>query len=314
MSMLLDRLSHSGPSRGTLGAVAIASAAVGYGAVGPLSVLAADLGISSLWFVAGRALVGGLVLALVWRSHANPGLFRMASQRAKAAVILAGLLSAAGIFLIVSAIDRTSVAVALLVFYTYPVVVAVGASLLSQRHLSVIGWIAIVGALVGVILVVGTPTRSADPVGIVLALMSASCGAGFVMLARYAYSSIPAAQAASALLLVAGTAAMVAGIASGGASDAVGLGELPAQGLLVVAIAGVLSAAIPTPLFVTGVRIVGAPRAVVLSMIEPAAGVFLGAVLVGQIPSGIQVAGGLLVIVGSVFARARSAVIVEHVP
>ncbi len=89
------------------------------------------------------------------------------------------------------------------------------------------------------------------------------------------------------------------------------LASAPALAMAVVA--GIFGAGIPTIAFINGVRRLGPPRAAILSTLEPVVGVTLAALLLAEVPSTLQVAGGALVIVGGVLAQlGKDAAPAEH--
>jgi drug/metabolite transporter, DME family len=67
--------------------------------------------------------------------------------------------------------------------------------------------------------------------------------------------------------------------------------------------AGLAGAALPTLLFLTGVRWIGATRTAILAMIEPVVGVGLAAVILGEALQPIQLAGGALVLLAGVILQ-----------
>ena len=58
--------------------------------------------------------------------------------------------------------------------------------------------------------------------------------------------------------------------------------------------AGLVGAAVPTVCFITGIRLLGAPRAAILATLEPVVGVALSAWLLNEQPSPLQLFGGAL--------------------
>jgi drug/metabolite transporter (DMT)-like permease len=134
-----------------------------------------------------------------------------------------------------------------------------------------------------------------------------------VLLVRHAFSSVPAPQAAS--LTMAGAAIVYLAIAAP-------LGQLadvaqPLAGggaLWPVIAAGVVGAGIPTIAYMTGIRMLGAPRAAILATLEPVIGVGLAAWLLGEQPALVQIAGGGLILLAAVLLQVerRAAVGAEH--
>jgi probable blue pigment (indigoidine) exporter len=80
-----------------------------------------------------------------------------------------------------------------------------------------------------------------------------------------------------------------------------------------VLVAGSLGAALPTVLYVLGIRRIGAPRAAILAMIEPLTGVTLAALLLGEGLQPIQALGGALILAaGALLQLGAGAGAAEH--
>ena len=77
---------------------------------------------------------------------------------------------------------------------------------------------------------------------------------------------------------------------------------------------GSSGAAIPTLCFITGIRMLGAPRAAILATLEPVVGVGLAAWLLNEQPAALQLAGGGLILVAAVLLQlgGRSDSVAEH--
>src|SRR5207245_3404907 len=73
-----------------------------------------------------------------------------------------------------------------------------------------------------------------------------------------------------------------------------------------VLFAGVIGAGVPTLCFITGIRLLGAPRAAILATLEPVVGVGLAALLLREEPAVLQIVGGLLIIGAGVLLQLRS--------
>jgi drug/metabolite transporter (DMT)-like permease len=72
-----------------------------------------------------------------------------------------------------------------------------------------------------------------------------------------------------------------------------------------VLLAGVIGAGVPTLLYITGIRRLGAPRAAILATFEPVVGVALAALLLAERPGLVQLLGGLLVIGAGIVLQLR---------
>lgn len=297
-----------------LGSLTVALAASLFGMLGVLSRNAYELGLTPFAFVAWRAGVGAVATGafVAWGLRRGGRLvgWRTLDPRGRAALGVAGLMGAMlnlGMFL---AFARIPVAIALLCFYLYPALVAGASSLLGWERLDRPRVVALVVALAGMVaVVVGGPNAGTagglDPVGVALALSAALSQAVFVLVSRHGYRAVPTDQAMGVIL---GMSALIgAGLAVVGAgpvSLALPLGDVDL--LAVLLIAGIFGAAIPSFLFLAGIRWIGPVRAGILMLMEPVVGVALAAAFLAEGIGPVQAAGGLAILAAAVLLqRAR---------
>ena len=203
------------------------------------------------------------------------------------------------------AFERITIASALIVFYTFPVWVAIAAVPLFGEHLGRRKSAAIALSGVGLVMLLAAPTAGGsglDLVGVALALGASLCQTGFALVGAGGFRSVPALQSAtlarlfSALIYVVFLLPLLLLLGQGGTiADPVGSGD--AWGLILMA--GVIGAAIPSVLIIAGYRRLGPTRGAVLMLVEPVTGVFLAAMLLAEQPTVIQLVGGLFVLVGA---------------
>lgn len=305
-------MTGAGQRSGLVGAALVVLAASLFGSLGILSKLAYGEGMVPFAFVTWRAGVGALAL---WVFIVVVQRRSMGAERADVdrrgrrwlvvAVVLAAVLNLASFL----AFEKTSVALALLAFYTYPAMVAAGSVLLGRERLDLPRVVALALALAGMVaVVIGGPTGrvsgGSDLLGIGLALVAALCQTVFVLTSR-AYRSLPADHATWALLL--GTAVMAAAItilSNGPAALAFPLGRVDVLALLLYV--GVFAAAVPSVLFLTGIRRIGGVRTGILMLFEPVVGVLLAAVILSEGLEPLQVAGGATILLAALIVQRSS--------
>lgn len=295
------------------GVLVVVLAASLFGMLGTLSRVAYDDGLTPFAWVAWRALIGAAALGLVIirrrgvRSSMD-GL-RAASRSARSWLAVA---VAAGAFLnlaIFVAFERTTIALALLAFYTYPAMVAAVSGLLGHERLDVTRRIALLLALGGMVAVVagGLEPGAAvtiDVLGVGLALFAAACQTTFVVASRH-YASIRTEEAMGAILLGSAAIAMVlSAVADGPAALAQPLGD-PAL-LALLAFVGVFAAALPSFMFLSGIRRLGPVRAGILMLFEPVVGVVLAAIALGEGVTLLQVVGGATILLAAALVQRRA--------
>jgi drug/metabolite transporter (DMT)-like permease len=297
------------------GSLLVVAAAFCFGTLGPLSRLSYDAGVTPLGFVAWRSLIGAVVLGswllVLRRRGARLVDLRRIPRREATILIVAGVASAVLNVAIFIAFERISIALALLGFYTYPAMIGAITSITGHERLDRARLLALVLALGGMTLVVlgqlgpdGGDARL-DALGLALALLAAGCNVVYVLSARGGFPSVPVREATFVVLVVNEVCFVLIALISGGLGPIVGpLGEPAAwAGLL---FAGTLGAAVPTVLFTSGVRRIGAVRTSILMLLEPVVGAVLAALLLREPLVAIQVAGGALVLTGAALAQRRS--------
>lgn len=301
-------------NRGRLAAsLAVVAAAACFGTLGPVSRLAYDRGMTPLALVAWRSGLGALFGILVVARSVSRGErvgLRGLSRRGWAtlsAASITGLIVNLAVFM---AFARTTVALVLLAFYTYPAIVSALAIARGSERLDRARAIALAMALAGMVLVVVSQLDPSsgitfDSVGILLALAAAVCQAITVHLGRRGSIPIPAGQLAVVLMVT----AAIGYVAIAAATGALGPVALPlgAPGTWpFVVFAGIVGAGIPSFLFFGGIRQLGSVRTSILAMFEPVVGVTLAAIVLGQAILPVQVAGGALILVAGALLQRSS--------
>lgn len=286
-----------------------------FGTLGPLSRFAYDAGMEPLPFVAWRGAIGLLAAGvfIAWRiSRGAERLTRLADldRSARLSLGLAALLGFTLNLAMFISFDLVTVALALLGFYVYPVIVAAANVALGRETLDRPRIVALALAVAGMIAVVASQLDPAagirvDAIGFGLALAAAMSQAAFVVISKTGYRTVPASQAMAVVLATTVVFSFAIAIAIGaGAALTYPLRDPSVLPLL--AFAGLFAAAIPSILFLAGIRRIGGTRAGILMLFEPVVGVALAAILLDERLAPIQVAGGLAIL-GAALILQRSA-------
>jgi drug/metabolite transporter (DMT)-like permease len=294
-----------------LGSLTVAVAASLFGMLGVVSRTAYELGLSPFGLVAWRAGIGALVIAaVVWVGLRRGGRlvgWRSLDGRGRASLAVAALMGAVLNMAMFLAFSRLPVAIVLLCFYLYPALVAGASALLGWERLDRIRVAALVIALSGMVAVVvggpGAATASGfDPLGIGLALGAAVSQAIFVLVSRGGFRAVPTEQAMGTILVA---SAVIAGgvtlVIDGTAALSVPLASPDLLALLLFC--GVFAAAIPSLLFLTGIRWIGPVRAGILMLLEPLVGVALAALFLAEAISPQQAAGGVAILAAAILVQ-----------
>jgi drug/metabolite transporter (DMT)-like permease len=303
------------PAGGTgFGATLVVTAAICFGTLGPVSRFAFDAGVSELTLVTWRAVIGAMlviaiafVLARMGQVVARP--LREIPRRDRLMNVVAGLANALLNLTVFLALSRISVALTLLVFYTYPGIVALASTLFFGEHLDRLRWAALGMSLIGLALVVigAGEVGELDLIGVGLAFLAGLCQVVYALSARHGFSSIPSPQASAVTFVVAATAYLLIGLGTGSLS-ALSEPLTSNAALAPVVWAGTIGAGIPAMAWIMGIRILGAPRAAIISTLEPVVGVALAAVLLNEIPTSLQLLGGAAIVGAAIVVQWRPGV------
>lgn len=289
----------------------VVMAAVGFGIGAPLSRVAADLGFNAATITFWRAATSVIALALLLgvgvllrRTNTTP--WASISRLERVQLVAMGVFVAGTTLGIYTALERISVALAYILFYTYPTIVALAAVRLYGEPLPPARLAAISMATLGMVLVVVAPDADGaragvDVVGILLAFGAGLCQAGYALVAARGFASVPTFQASTLLrafsVVVYAVLLLPLILALGDLDKLVGPLGSP-EAWIVVGVAGLVTAALPTTFLVAGYRRVGPTRGAVLMLFEPLVGVLLAAVWLAEQPTPLQLVGGLMVLVG----------------
>jgi drug/metabolite transporter (DMT)-like permease len=287
---------------------------MGFGTLGPLARFASDVGFTAVSFAVWRATSS--VIALLVFLAVGVALRKVPFTRLSSIprgewlqlAVMGGFVAGTTVSLFF-AFERTTIATALIVFYTFPAWVAVGAVPLFDEHL---GWrklAAIALSGVGLVMLLAAPTGGGtgiDVIGVGLALVASLCQTGFALVGAGGFRSVPPLQSAALLRLF---SAAIYGVMLVPLLYILGQGSTitdpvgsPEAWVLILS-AGVIGAAIPAVLIIAGYRRVGPTRGAVLMLVEPVTGAFLAALLLAEQPTLLQLAGGVLVLVGAALVQ-----------
>lgn len=288
----------------------VAGAASLFGTLSYITRGAEQLGMGAFPLVWWRGIVGTAVMLLA------SGLLTYRAQRAGVSgapwlprgngkrLLIAALLGAAVNIAMFAAFGKTTIAVVLITFYTFPALVTLFAVRLYGERLTRVRLGALALSAAGLVLVVLSPLLadtyvSLDPLGIVLALVAAVCQASFILMAGRGFAPLSPARVATYAIFAAAAVALGLTLLAGDVSGlTVPLREPEAW--IWILLGGITGAAIPTTAFVTGIGLIGPSRAAILMTFEPLVAIALAALLLGEQPSPMQYVGGAAVLVAAI--------------
>ncbi len=218
------------------------------------------------------------------------------STSAWATLLLLGLSDAGNALCFFGAMQKTSVAVAVLTHYLTPLLVAALSPWVLREPARRSTWGALLLALSGLVLLL-RPWAAAggdDVTGALLGASSAVFYATNVFLSKRLQDRFDAVEIASWPKVTSTIAlVLVAVVTSAG-------NVLPStSALFVLVLGGLLCGALPTVLFYAGLRRVQASQASVLTLVEPLVAVVLGVVVWGEALHPLGVVGGACVLLAA---------------
>lgn len=209
-----------------------------------------------------------------------------------------------------------SVALAFLLFYINPAIVTIVSTVTGRETLTKPKLIALMFALGGSTLAVvgqmfGEGVRFSW-LGVSLALLAAVGMSVYVLVGRSGYPSVPTSSAVT-LFLVAGAVIFAAIGFTFGEKESLLLPFHDASLWPLLIFAGVIAAAIPTLLLLTGIRMLGASRASMLQIFEPVVGSVLAAIFLSQQLHFIQIVGGACILFAAYILQRNAEPVLEPI-
>ena len=290
-------MGRTGPPRSETvsGLLRVAGAGLIWGTI-PLVLRAADG--SPLVKVFFRVAVAAVVLLVLTASRGGLAEFRGMRRRTLLRLAGQGVILAVNWLLFIYALDMTKVAVAELLGYTGPVLVAVFAPFVSGERFDRRGVLPLALALAGIVGILAPQglrvSSTREMAGALLAFLSALTYA--TLLLRSKRLMIDVSGQALMLVELATAAVLLLPFAvwmyatGQGPSGAVSYGALITLGVVHTGLAGVL--------FIGGLRRVRTDHAAVLTYTEPASAVLFAAAFLGEPLTAATLAGGAMVIAG----------------
>ena len=210
-------------------------------------------------------------------------------------------------------LETVPASLASLLVFIYPAIVAVLSLRFGRRLQGRRAWTALAFALVGSALTIGgIETGGVPPIGLLLVAISPFIYAVWIVLQAWltgersdqvADDAEGAADTAPVAALVNTGAAVSYWIIALGAGRAVMPDQIPAEAWPGIVGIGLLSTFVAIVGFVAGSRRIGAAQASLISTIEPVWTVTLAALLLGESLTPVQLAGGVLILLGVVIAQ-----------
>lgn len=238
---------------------------------------------------AGTAWLRTTVGAIIFIAVLRPSLRRI-RRRDLPSLLALGATTAAMSMLFLAAIQRIPLGTAVAIEFLGPLTVA---ALGARRRLALV-WPAL--ALAGVVLLTEPGSGLTDPIGIGFAVAAAAGWAIYIRLTQHVGDRFDGVQALGLTIPVAAVVTAIIGISQ--AANHLTLSVVAASVGLAL-----LMPVLPFALEMLALRRMTATAFGTLMALEPALGVLLGALLLGQLPAPLQILGILLVVTAGAAAQ-----------
>ena len=281
-----------------IGIVLISATAFGTNAI--LAKLAYRAGLGTSQTLAFRFVLGAIgmwVLAIALRQ--NP--LRFTRRQLITLLALGGVFYTAQSLSYFTALRTLPASLVVLMAYLYPSLVVIAGWLFLSRAISAWQAVALVASFTGVVLLVGG-AQFALSWALVLAIAAPTIYTGYILVGENVMSGVPAVGASAVIISGAGIAFSVI---------AAFQGELAfpdsAAGWGVVVAFAIVPTMIAISLLLAGLPRIGAARASLLSTFEPLVTIVLAVILFGDSFTGVQIVGGLLILLAVILQAGREA-------
>ena len=287
------------PTRAAAGraTLLIALSACGFGAIAILVTLAQGTGAPLLTLLAGRYVLGAIVLGALAAAGRT-----LAFDRATLGITaFAGTGQVLVSIVSLSALRFIPAATLSFLFYTYPAWIAIIAKFRHSEPLTPLRLTALALSLAGIFVMVGAPgTASLHPAGVVLALSAALIYAAYVPI----ISELERGRAPMAMATYMSAGAAVILLVAGALMDDLTL-VLHRTAWIAILILGLVSTVGAFLGFLRGLRVLGPVRTAIVSTVEPFFTALLGAWLLHQPITRTTLLGGALIAAAVILLQLR---------
>lgn len=199
-----------------------------------------------------------------------------------------------------SSVRYIPASLAVLLFYTYPVLVAVLAVIVEKEKLTEVTVASIVISFLGLALVLGTSFGNVNLHGMMLACAAALVYSCYITIGSRVLKELPVLVTSAYVTMFASFSFLATGLVTGNLDF-----NLEKQAWLAIAGVALFCTIIAIFTFFKGIELIGSTNASIISMVEPLTTIGFSAVLFGERLGAMQIAGGLAVLMGSLLVAMR---------
>lgn len=260
---------------------------IGFGSLSTLTVLTTKAGLPLVPAMFWRYLLAAVVLLAVLR-HRITDITRVSAIRL---LVVGGLGQAVITYLSLRALDYLPVGPLAFLFYTYPAWVALVSAVLGRERLTLVRFVSLAVAMMGIVVMVGTPAATTlSRFGVLLALGTAFLYALYLPALNSVQKGVPAAVSTFYLVTGVFIAFLVASVLNRGL-------VIPATAELwrYLMLLSLVCTVTAFGTLVAGLRVLGPVRTSIIATIEPFFTTVLGVLLLGESMNRNTFIGGALI-------------------
>ncbi|OGT36492.1 MAG: hypothetical protein A3F11_11945 [Gammaproteobacteria bacterium RIFCSPHIGHO2_12_FULL_37_14] len=272
-----------------------------YGFLGYLGVNVMSENISVPNMLFWRFLLAGLWMALwVIKKHAKNNIFSQIDKRTLFLTFILGAVGYAGSSeLYFVAIHYTGTGLAMVIFFTYPIMIAILSWLFYRQPLSITTIVTFIMMTIGLFFLSDSLTHPLSILGICLALIGAVCYALYLFGSKR-FSSAKVDSNVLTMMVCFSCAFIFISILL--FTHQFILPNTMRAWLYLIAL-GILATALPIQLMLEGLKYVSSMRASLISVLEPLVTIIVGITLLGESISQIQIIGVIIVLSSTIIVQ-----------
>jgi drug/metabolite transporter (DMT)-like permease len=265
----------------------IVVSAFSFGSISVLTVLTTNAGVPLITAMAWRYVLGAVLLGAVVQIKRVGAIPR---RRIIQLMLIGGLGQALITYLSLHALEYIPVGPLAFLFYTYPAWVALLAAVRRTEKLTPVRVLALMLALTGVTIMIGAPTEKLNPIGVMLAIVSALLYSAYLPALAHVQRGIPALLSTFLVIVGAAISFVIAALFTGVLF--VPSGAAVWSNILVLAL---VSTVIAFSSLIKGLSVLGPVRTAIIATIEPFFTAILGALVLASQFGVATLIGGILI-------------------
>jgi drug/metabolite transporter (DMT)-like permease len=221
---------------------------------------------------------------------------KITKQQVLSLFILGGLLYTMQSTFYFSSVKYIPASLAALMFYIYPIIVAILSFFVNKERLSKGLVMSIILSFMGIMLVLGTPSGEINPIGILFAIGAAVVYSLYILLGDKVTKQLPPLITTAYISLFCSLSFLLVGTTTQTLQM-----KFSGKGWIIVLGVAFFCSIVAMFTFFAGMNILGPTKASILSMVEPVSTIVLSTIFLNEKMSGLQLTGGTIVLVGAIF-------------